>query len=168
MSDSSIVNYSAHRIGRKALDLLRHVLTATLGTAFAGSEISGVYHAKTLAGAVTKEVIISGIVAFLLGALLQHFRPSNLTRWIWLLGIATLAFTVRIEHASVLDGGGTAFTLNSPLGLRDPNTITMWFVSVRLVAYSMGGIFYTSLATKASAVTEPTAVPEGGLEASGE
>jgi hypothetical protein len=117
---------------------------------------------------VTKEVIVSGIVASLLGALLQHFRPSNLTRWIWLLGIATLAFTVRIKHASVLDGGGTAFTLNSPLGLRDPDTITMWFVSVRLVAYSMGGIFYTSLATKASAVMAPTVVPEGGLEASGE
>ena len=98
MSDSSIVNYSVPRIGRDALDLLRHVLTATLGTAFAESEISGVYHAKTLAGAVTKEVIVSGIVASLLGALLQHFRPSNLTRWIWLLGIATLAFTVRIKH----------------------------------------------------------------------
>jgi len=54
MSDSKIVNYSVHRTGREALALLQHVLTATVGTAFAGSEFSGVYHAKTLEGAVTE------------------------------------------------------------------------------------------------------------------
>lgn len=162
------MTYSAQRIGRGILDLLRHVLTAALGTAIAGSQISRIYHAKTLTGTVTKEITISAIVAFLLGALSQHLRPSNLTRWVWLLGIATLAFTVTVEHASVLDGGGTAYTLISPLDLRDPKTITMWFLAVRFVAYSIGGIFYTSLATRISAVRIQTAPPEGGLEASGE
>jgi hypothetical protein len=168
MSDSSIVTSAAQRIRKGALELARHVLIAALGTAVAVSEISGVYRAKTLAGSMVKDVIISAIFAFLLGALSQHLRPSNLTRWVWLLGLTTLAFNVRVEPASVLDGGGTGIKLISPLDLRDANPVIMWLLSVRLVAYSIGGIFYTWLATRASAASKPSAVPNGGLQPSSE
>jgi hypothetical protein len=130
------------------LDLLRHVLTATLGTAIVGDEISQIYHTKTLTGSVVKQIIISAIVASLLGALSQHVRPSNLAGWMWLPGVvAFFAWTLPTQPTSALDGGG-GFKLDLSLDIRDPMKITMWFVAVRLVGYSLGAICYSMVAAK--------------------
>ena len=134
-------------MGRWVLDLLRHALTATLGTAIVGEEIGRIYHAKTLAGMITKEIIVSAIVASLLGALSQHVRPSNPARWMSLPGIVVFfAWTLRNQPASVLDSG-SGFRLDLSLDIQDPMKITMWVVAVRLVGYSLGAICYSMVAT---------------------
>jgi type IV secretory pathway TrbD component len=129
------------------------VLTATLGTAIVEAAVPRVYHPKTLMAGCVKEIIMSGVIASLLGAVTQRIRPSNLARWIWPLGIATLAATLLIQPASVLEQTGT-FSLRFLLDPTDPDRATLWFLSVRLIAYSLGAICYTFVATKPTAPHE--------------
>jgi hypothetical protein len=160
-----------------ALDLLRHFLTATLGTAIVESSVYGIYHTTTRAGATAKEITISAVVAFGLGVVVQRIRPSNMAKWMALLGVLTFATTLRFEQpTSVLERSGF-FHLAPVFDPDDPAKLTSWFVSVRLLAYSLGAFCCATFASKKAGQVQPHSErsqtawcpgdppPDGGREA---
>ena len=134
----SVEPVNARGLFRPGFDLLRHFLTATLGTAIAESEIYGMYHPKTITGAFAKEITLSAVIALLLGLVVQRIWPSNTARWMALLGVLAFAATLSFRPETVLDPVG-AFSL--PIFFARPtdwSKVTLWFASVRLIAYSFG------------------------------
>lgn len=138
---------SGHRPLRAAFDLLRHLLTAIFGTAIAESSIYAIYRPKTVDGITIKEIILSAVVAFVLGALVQQIWQLNMAKWIALLGVLVFATTLRFEPISVLEGGG--FRL-APIFGKPPDwdRLTLGFLSVRLVAYSFGAFCWATFGPK--------------------
>jgi lambda repressor-like predicted transcriptional regulator len=134
----SVEPVNANGLFRPVLDLLRHFLTATLGTAIAESSVQGIYHPKSIAGVLAKGMTLNAVIALLLGIVVQRIWPSNTARWMALLGVLTFAATLFFRPETVLDPG-------SPFSLSmfferptDWYKLTLWFVSVRLIAYSFG------------------------------
>lgn len=150
---------------RPGLELLGHSLTATLGTALTESLIHAnavanvVHHVETLGDAIVHEIIVSAIIAFVLGAVVQRIRRSNLARWMMLVGIVAFAATLLLRPVSVLGQSGP-FDLSPALGPTDWLKITLWWVSVRSVAYSLGAMCCMTIAATKTAHAQPLAVTE--------
>ena len=73
---------------RIAGSTILNIVTATLGTAILESAVYNVYHPETLAGLYKKELLLSGTVAFSLGALVYSKWKCRSAEWICILGFA--------------------------------------------------------------------------------
>jgi hypothetical protein len=153
------VPLNTRRLFRAGFDLLRHFLTAALGTAIAESSIYGIYHPKTATGVVSKEIAISAVVAFVLGVVVQRIWQSNMAKWMALLGVLAFAATLRFESTSVLEPR-SAIQLAPALEPLDPVRLTLWFISVRLIAYSFGAFCWATFAPKKTAPVQPHPVEQ--------
>jgi hypothetical protein len=144
-------------------------LTATLGTALAESSVEAnafakvVYHAKTIGEIVVQEAIVSATIAFVLGAVVQRIRRNNMARWMALLGIVTFAATLRFQPVSVLDQS-RPFDLGPVFEPTDWNKVTLWWVSVRFIGYSLGALCCTMLVATKAVHTQSLAVAEKASE----
>jgi hypothetical protein len=112
---------------RTIRDLVLNLLTAALGTAIAESEFYHLFRPQTLAGIYTKELVLSGSIAFVLGCLVYFKWRSRTSQWVWVLGLVGFAWRVVL--------GNEPATLYA-----EAQRATLGFVSVRLVAYSAGAV----------------------------
>ncbi len=100
---------------------------ATLGTAILESEFYNFFHPKTVAGMYRKELLLSGTVAFTLGALVYFKWKPKSAQWICVLGF--MGFVWRILLGD-----------QPPTFYAGAQWVTLVFVSLRVIAYSAGAL----------------------------
>jgi hypothetical protein len=135
---------------RGVLTYLGHFFAAIIGTAFVEAGFrAALPHLNAVNEIVRRELIISVVIAFGLGALASYVKPTCTAYWIWLpmsLAVALRIVFWMVEPASVLGGGHTQ-TLLAYLGLDlEQGHLRMGFVAffdfllpaVRTIAYSLG------------------------------
>jgi hypothetical protein len=159
MARTSDAPGNARRLLGAGFDLVRHFLTATVGTVIAESSIYAIYHPKTLDAVIAKEIILSAVVALVLGAVVQQIWQSNLAKWMALLGVLMFATTLRFEPTSVLEAGGS-FRLAPIFEPTDLTKLILGLVSVRLIAYSFGAFCWATFGPKKAAQVQPHPVEQ--------
>lgn len=113
---------------RKFRDLALNLFTPSFGTVIAESGFYNLFHPQTQAGRYAKELVLSGSIAFLLGCLVYFKFGSRTSLRVWLLGLAGFVWWIVPGREGV--------------SLYEPQRATLSFVSLRLVAYSAGAIFW--------------------------
>jgi hypothetical protein len=86
---------------RTTRDLVLNLLTATVGPGIAESDFYHLFRTQTIAGIYTKELVLSGSIAFVLGCLVYFKWRSKTSQWVWVLGLFGFAWRVMVSNESV-------------------------------------------------------------------
>ena len=132
---------------RTVWEFVLNSLTAIIGTAVIGAEFSSLFHTHTLEGVFRKEVLLSVVIAFLLGYLAFYKLTSATAKWVWIVG--AVGFVCRIFIAPDVPIFATPLVVAIDYG-RSFNLTPWMFVSVRAVSYSLGAISCQVLRASAS------------------
>ena len=107
--------------------LIGNLLVASVGTAIFEEAFYNFYHPISREGSYAKEMILSVVVAFLLGGFIYYKWNAGAAKWIWIVGVCGLMWLL------VGSWGQTPLI---------PDWLRAWavlsFVSVRTIAYSAG------------------------------
>lgn len=108
-----------------------NLLAATIGTAIVEAEFENVYHPATFAGLYAREMLLSVLLASLLGWVVAYKWKSEQAKWIWTLGACYLAWrlAVRLAPANIPDW--------DPVFNEGVRMIDM-AVAIRTIVYSLG------------------------------
>jgi len=135
---------------RAALVLLFCVVQAVFGPVFVDAPLWNIYHTKTVAAALLKEVLLSSVTAFGIGYLVHHHWRWKSAKWLWLVGLGWLAIgsVLSAGQSSVFDS--TAATVwrsipgtscvSDPTGTSCTNFFVFTVLSNRAIFYSLGAI----------------------------
>ncbi len=120
------------KVLRATASLVGNWLTAAIGTAIWNAEFEHIFHPGTIRGLYIREILLSAVVAFLLGYFVFYKWRSAPAKWVWVVGVLGFTWRATLDTPSTPAATATLLSLDA--------------VSVRAAFYSLGAWSCASIA----------------------
>lgn len=124
---------------------LANLAVAVLGTSLMEGELTGLYHAENASARYIKELLLSAVAAFLLGAVVRYKWRTATAKWIWVAGAFGLLFRIAYAFSQI-----ATFQQQEVRGWA-----ALTFVCVRTIFYSLGSAACEEVSRRAGRIRGP-------------